>query len=91
MSGKPVGTARLSLDAHGGAIHGFAVVPELQGRGIGRQALRQFCRLLRADGAEQVRLEVAVENERALGLYTSVGFEPVTTEDYYALPAAPPA
>jgi ribosomal protein S18 acetylase RimI-like enzyme len=29
---------------------------------------------------------VDVENDRALGLYTSVGFEPITTEDYYALP-----
>jgi ribosomal protein S18 acetylase RimI-like enzyme len=33
----------------------------------------------------RVGLEVAVENERALGLYTSIGFRPVTTEDYYAL------
>lgn len=89
--GEPVGTARLSLTSEGGAIHGFAVAPRLQGRGIGRLALRQFCRMLRSEGAARVALEVAVENERALGLYTSVGFEPVTTEDYYALPVAPPA
>jgi len=30
-------------------------------------------------------LEVAVENEHALGLYTSLGFTRVTTEDYYAV------
>jgi ribosomal protein S18 acetylase RimI-like enzyme len=29
---------------------------------------------------------VAVENDRALALYTGVGFEPVTTEDYFSLP-----
>jgi ribosomal protein S18 acetylase RimI-like enzyme len=90
-AGEPVGTARLSLDSDGGAIYGFAVDPALQGRGIGRQALREFCRLLRSEGAARVALEVAVENERALGLYTSVGFEPVTTEDYYALPIAAPS
>jgi ribosomal protein S18 acetylase RimI-like enzyme len=28
---------------------------------------------------------VAVANDRALTLYTSVGFTPVITEDYYAL------
>jgi ribosomal protein S18 acetylase RimI-like enzyme len=31
---------------------------------------------------------VAVENDRALRLYTSIGFVPVATEDYYALPVA---
>jgi ribosomal protein S18 acetylase RimI-like enzyme len=35
---------------------------------------------------------VAVDNDRALGLYTSIGFTPVTTEDYFALPlSASPA
>jgi ribosomal protein S18 acetylase RimI-like enzyme len=31
-------------------------------------------------------LEVTVENDRALALYTGVGFERVTTEDYFSLP-----
>jgi ribosomal protein S18 acetylase RimI-like enzyme len=44
------------------------------------------CEQLRADGARRIGLEVAVENDRALGLYTSVGFEAVTTEDYFTLP-----
>jgi len=34
-----------------------------------------------------IRLEVAVENDRALGLYTSLGFARVATEDYWRLPA----
>lgn len=97
VDGAIVGTARLSMTDGAGAVHGFAVAPSVQGRGIGRRALCEFCRILRADGARKVGLEVAVENERALGLYTSVGFAPVTTEDYYALPitgterAVPPA
>jgi len=33
-----------------------------------------------------VHLEVATDNDRALNLYTSLGFQPVITEDYYALP-----
>ena len=33
-----------------------------------------------------VHLEVATDNDRALSLYTSLGFRPVITEDYYALP-----
>jgi ribosomal protein S18 acetylase RimI-like enzyme len=86
VDGEPVGTARLTVGGDGGAVYGFVVEPARRGQGIGRQALREFCRSLRSDGARQVRLEVAVENERALGLYTSLGFETVTVEDYYELP-----
>jgi ribosomal protein S18 acetylase RimI-like enzyme len=43
------------------------------------------CRRLRDEGVRRVGLEVAVENDHALGLYTSLGFIQVTTEDYYAL------
>jgi ribosomal protein S18 acetylase RimI-like enzyme len=83
--GTPVGTLRITHDGDTGGIYGFAVDPAQQGRGIGRDVLRRSCRLLREEGMRRVGLEVAVENERALGLYTSIGFRPVTTEDYYAL------
>lgn len=84
-AGEPVGTVRLTRSSDSGGIYGFAVDPGWQGRGIGRDVLRRCCLLLREEGAPAVGLEVAVENERALGLYTSVGFERVLTEDYYAL------
>jgi ribosomal protein S18 acetylase RimI-like enzyme len=88
--GRPVGTVRithsLTAGTDTGGIYGFAVHPADQGRGIGRDVLRRCCRLLREEGASRVGLEVAVENEHALGLYTDTGFVPVTTEDYYALP-----
>jgi ribosomal protein S18 acetylase RimI-like enzyme len=80
-----VGTLRLHRDGDDAGIYGFVVDPAWQGRGIGRDALGRACELARSEGAGRVRLEVAVGNDRALGLYTSVGFAPVTTEDYYAL------
>lgn len=86
LSDSPVGTLRLTRDGNDAGIYGFVVDPALQGRGIGRDALRRACEALRAEGARRVGLEVAVENDRALALYTSVGFAPVATEDYYALP-----
>jgi ribosomal protein S18 acetylase RimI-like enzyme len=81
-----VGTLFLERDDEEASIFGFAVEPSLQGRGIGRAALRQACEQLRADGARRISLDVDVANDRALGLYTSIGFTPVTTEDYFALP-----
>lgn len=86
LRGSPVGTIRLTKDGEVGRIYGFVVDPSWQGRGIGRDALRRACEQLRAEGASRVGLEVAVDNDRALALYTSVGFEPLTTEDYFALP-----
>ena len=87
LRGAVVGTLFLQRDDDEEAsIFGFAVEPSLQGRGIGRAALRRACEQLRADGARHISLDVDVANDRALGLYTSIGFTPVTTEDYFALP-----
>ncbi len=85
-AGVAVGTARLTLTEAGGYIGAFAIAPEHRGRGIGRDALGRFCTMLRGQGAARVELQVEVENERALGLYTSTGFAPLSTEDYYRLP-----
>jgi ribosomal protein S18 acetylase RimI-like enzyme len=86
LSGAVVGTLFLERDDEEGSIFGFVVEPSLQGRGIGRAGLRRACEQLRADGARRISLDVDVANDRALGLYTSVGFTPITTEDYFALP-----
>jgi ribosomal protein S18 acetylase RimI-like enzyme len=86
LDGLAVGTISVTHDGADSAIYGFVVDPRWQGRGIGRDALRRTCEQLRSEGATQVRLEVEVENDRALGIYTGAGFEPVITEDYFALP-----
>jgi ribosomal protein S18 acetylase RimI-like enzyme len=89
-AGRPVGTARVYLEGDRAGIYGLAVHPDQQGRGIGRDVLRRLCRTARAGGATTVHLEVATDNDRALHLYTSLGFQPVITEDYYALPDRAP-
>ena len=76
LSGSPVGTLRLRRDGNDARIYGFVIEPAMQGHGIGRAALRRACQQLRADGARRIGLEVDVENDRALALYTSVGFTP---------------
>jgi ribosomal protein S18 acetylase RimI-like enzyme len=83
--GVLVGTLRVELEPPTARIYGFAVDPAWQGQGIGREALRRVCRGLYEQGFERIGLEVDVDNDRALALYTSVGFAPVATEDYFAL------
>jgi ribosomal protein S18 acetylase RimI-like enzyme len=85
--GAAVGTLRLRRDGDNASVYGFVIDPSWQGRGIGRAALRAACDQLRAEGAHRIGLEVDLENERALTLYTSLGFAPVMTEDYFALPS----
>lgn len=90
--GRVVASLRVTVDADGGrGVYGFVVAPALQGRGIGRDVLRRVCTAALRDGAPSVHLEVEVDNDRALGLYTSIGFARVTTEDYYALDLAAPS
>jgi len=86
LGGEVIGTLRRSRDQDAVGVYGFVIRPDHQGRGIGGDVLRRVCRQARADGATRVHLEVVVGNDRALGLYTAIGFERVATEDYYALP-----
>ena len=85
LAGESVGTIALSRDGSRGAIYGFVVGSTHRGHGVGRRALRRACNDLFDEGADHVDLEVEVENDRALGLYTSVGFTLIATDDYYEL------
>lgn len=86
LDGSAVGTLRFRHDAEGARIYAFVIDPAWRGRGIGRAALGRACGQLRAEGTSWIGLEVDAENDRALTLYTSVGFTPIATEDYFALP-----
>lgn len=85
VAGSPVGTVRLTREGQDAGVYGFAVDPAWQGRGIGRDVLRRVCQQLRDEGTQRIGLEVAVDNDHALGLYTSIGFTQLATEDYYTL------
>ena len=69
----------------GGWIAGLGVLPEFRRRGYGREILTQAVGRLASSGVERIALEVSVENEGALTLYESAGFEVVTGYDYYAV------
>lgn len=69
-----------------GFIYGFCVLPGIRGKGYGRQILSQTITALKEqDQAEHIKLEVSVENEKALGLYESCGFATKNANDYYVL------
>jgi ribosomal protein S18 acetylase RimI-like enzyme len=84
--GSVIATLALSRSPERWDIYGFAVEPHLQGAGIGRDILRRVCRQANDAGVTRLHLEVEVNNDRALGLYTSLGFERTSTEDYFDIP-----
>jgi ribosomal protein S18 acetylase RimI-like enzyme len=87
QAGVPVGVMRVDrdLEASEAGIYGFVVLPELQGRGIGRGALSVITRAVRDEGIASVHLEVLVDNPAALHLYETCGFEASGIEDYYLI------
>jgi ribosomal protein S18 acetylase RimI-like enzyme len=59
--------------AHVGSL-GMGVLPEYRGQGIGRRLLEACIAKAWARGITRIELEVRADNERAIGLYKSVGF-----------------
>jgi len=82
VEGKIAGKMRVS-ELNGEAwIYGFAVFPELRGKGIGRRALSHVVKMELAKGFP-VFLEVEAKNARALTLYESCGFKTYHSQNYY--------
>lgn len=86
VTGEPVGVMRVERDGGVASIYGFAVLPELQGRGYGRAALSTVTRDLHVSGVGTISLEVLSTNDSALHLYNTCGFDSMGTEDYYSMP-----
>ncbi|HKR48464.1 MAG TPA: ribosomal protein S18-alanine N-acetyltransferase [Pseudonocardiaceae bacterium] len=84
QDGSLIGYAGLSRVGTEAEIHTLAVDPAHQGRGIGRALLRAL--LDHAAGAT-VFLEVRTDNESAIQLYRSEGFEVIGTRRGYYRPS----
>lgn len=83
--GVNIGKVRNIIEDGNGGIYGFAVLPEYRGKGYGREILNLAIKELLKLNPKKITLEVASENERALNLYKSCGFEVVTVYNYYEI------
>lgn len=76
---KPVGVVRGTKDEYEGIpvmhIGPLAIIPEYQGRGLGRIMLRAAIKFAREKSYKRVVLSVNAENERAKSLYLQEGFK----------------
>ncbi|CAM3677815.1 GNAT family N-acetyltransferase [Cohnella lubricantis] len=78
-----IGKVHLQLSSGIGGIYGLGVLPEHRGKGYGRATLLKAIDRLKEAHAEDIMLQVAVENANALRLYQSCGFAETSTMDYY--------
>lgn len=82
VNDKTVGKIRIKRNDGQAWIHGFSILPEHQGKGIGRKVLQRVIKDQSSNGYS-VHLEVETKNDQALGLYEAVGFKAVHSQDYY--------
>jgi ribosomal protein S18 acetylase RimI-like enzyme len=86
IDGTIVGKIDVHLSDTSALILGFAVAPEYQGKGHGRQILAHTVQELLNSGQPNIWLEVSTENRQALSLYQSCGFKEIGCYDYYRSP-----
>ena len=79
-----VGASWITSDGRRLFLHHFAVKPSHQGRGLSKVLLRASLDQARAAGL-QIKLEVARDNERAVGLYRKAGFKSLGDYEVYIL------
>lgn len=78
--GREDGNARLG-------VFGVEVAPDHRGRGYGRFLITEILRRAREYRFARAEIQTLADNEPALGLYQSLGFEPVEQSTVFRLPA----
>jgi ribosomal-protein-alanine N-acetyltransferase len=81
-----LGYAGLMVQAPEADVQTIAVSPAARGRGLGRQLLRALIEEARRRGASSLLLEVRADNQPAIALYESEGFERLAVRRAYYQP-----
>lgn len=68
---------------HLARLYSLAVAPDARGRGVARALLRALESAAAESDSRFIRLEVAVDNGRAIGLYESEGYRPIGRKAAY--------
>lgn len=84
QDGQPAGALKVYHMGDETGIYAFGVLPEYQGRGLGKRILAHMVDLLRGT-TTRFALEVDPDNAPAIATYRACGFEITTTYGYYAL------
>lgn len=78
-----IGKIHLRFDANTVFLHDICILPALQGRGYGGEALRRMATQLSAEKYRQLSLDVETKNKNALNLYLNCGFTIAEAYEYH--------
>lgn len=82
-TGRLVGSIWLKVEDGIGEVYAIGVHPDSAGAGLGRALMNAGLERLAQTGVETAALYVEADNERATGLYRSLGFGDHTTDVQY--------
>lgn len=81
--GIPVGKVHMYLTPPKARLSDIAIIPRLQGQGLGHELLQHCLHNLQEQKYTHILLNVETDNQRALNLYTRVGFSLLNAQDYW--------
>jgi len=79
----PVGKVHMYLTPPKVRLSDIAIIPKLQGQGLGHALLQLCLHKLQEQKYTHILLNVETDNQRALRLYTQVGFSLLNAQDYW--------
>lgn len=80
-----VGKAHLRWQKHGATLSDIAVFPEKQGHGLGTALITHCINYALSEGKPELNLDVETHNQKALALYTRLGFLTQNASDYWSI------
>ncbi len=83
LSGQNVGIVSVFVEDTEASIHGFGIIPEYRGKGLGKEMLLQVTKNLISEGYKDIIIEVDSKNQAAFELYKKCGFKVAISYDYF--------
>lgn len=85
QNNQPIGKAHMRWERHGVTLSDIVILPALQGKGLGTALIAHCVNYALSEGKPHVSLDVETHNQRALNLYTRLGFMVQNACDYWTI------
>jgi ribosomal protein S18 acetylase RimI-like enzyme len=83
LNEKPIGKIKVTTEKDSAFISGFGILPEYRRKGYGKEAMIKTLDMIANNEIDDVSLDVASANSKALDLYRFCGFSEVSVMNYY--------
>lgn len=82
---QPIGKAHIRWESQGATLSDISILPKLQGKGFGTVLIAFCINYALSEGKSLLSLDVETHNQRALNLYTRLGFLVQNACDYWTI------